>query len=293
VKNTNVSFDTAQILIITSGKNQPRICEMNNLSAPVENLRKDIRMRGESDPIMSTAWILVYLIPIFAAITAIITVFYAIFAAMTTPWIVPEEPSVVWPLVAALTTLVGLLAIIAFIVSIILTYKLVNRRNTHFKRQTFLSEDVVTAVKAVAAKKSVDVEASLSSIERTVREAKAEETEKGAVLWAILSAIIFLAQWYVYYFLMKDFYKHERREDGLWEDLTRTLDKCGVSFSLPRRTEATPNRSFVLYLILTIITVGLFGIYWLYVLLKDPNEHFKYHRQTEDQLLSTLESVAI
>jgi hypothetical protein len=92
---------------------------------------------------------------------------------------------------------------------------------------------------------------------------------------------------------MKDFYKHERREDGFWEDLSRTLDKCGITFSMPRRTETTPNRSFVLYLILAIITLGLFGIYWLYVLLKDPNEHFKYHMQVEDQLLSTLESVAI
>lgn len=266
---------------------------MKKLSVPVENLRKDIRMRDESDPIMSTAWVLVYLIPIFAAITAIFTVFYFAFVAITTPWIVPGE-AVVFPLLAVLTTL--LLAIIGFIVFIILTYKLVKRRNTHFKRQMFLTEDVVTAVKTIAAKKGIDVEVGLSSVERTVREAKAEETEKGAVLWAILTAVPYigsLAQWYVYYFLMKDFYKHERREDGFWEDLSRTLDKCGITFSMPRRTETTPNRSFVLYLILAIITLGLFGIYWLYVLLKDPNEHFKYHMQVEDQLLSTLESVAI
>ena len=269
---------------------------MNKLSVPVENLRKDIRMRDESDPKMSTAWILVYLIPIFLVIIAVIALFYIVFAAMAEPWIVPEEPSVALPLFVVLIILLVLLAIIGFIVSIILTYKLVNRRNTHFKRQMFLSEDVVAAVKTIAAKKGVDVEASLSSIERTVREAKAEETEKGAVLWAILTAVPYigsLAQWYVYYFLMKDFYKHERREDGFWEDLTRTLDKCGVTFSVPRRTETTPNRSFVLYLILTIITAGLFWIYWLYVLLKDPNEHFKHHIQTEDQLLSTLESAAI
>jgi hypothetical protein len=269
---------------------------MDNLSVPVENLRKDIRMRDESDPIMSTAWILIYLIPIFAVIIAVITVFYLVFAAMAEPWIVPEEPLVALPLFVGLIVLLVLLAIIGFIVSIILTYKLIKRRNTHFKRQMFLSEDVVTAVKTIAAKKGVDVEPILSSVERTVRETKAEETEKGAVLWAILTAVPYigsLAQWYVYYFLMKDFYKHERREDDFWEDLTRTLDKCGVTFSVPRRTEATPNRSFVLYLILTIITVGLFGIYWLYVLLKDPNEHFKYHVQAEDQLLSTLESVAI
>ncbi|MCK4320736.1 DUF4234 domain-containing protein [Candidatus Bathyarchaeota archaeon] len=256
------------------------------MSAPIEDLRKDIRMRDEADPKMSNAWLIIYLIPIFAIIIGLVSL---LFSVMLLPTLGPE---------AALPALVGiflvpLLALISFVVSIILTYKLVKRRNTHFKRKGFLFEDLISAVKSLATKKKVDVEVGLSSCERTVRETKAEETEKSAALWAILSAVVFLATWYVYYFLMKDFYKHERREDGFWEDIGKVLDKCDIKFSAPRRTEILPNRSFVLYLILNIITAGLFGIYWLYVLLKDPNEHFKYHIQVEDQLLGTLESVAI
>lgn len=255
------------------------------MSAPIEDLRKDIRMRDEADPKMSNAWLIIYLIPIFAIIIGLVSL---LFSVMLLPTLGPE---------AALPALVGiflvpLLALISFVVSIILTYKLVKRRNTHFKRQSFLFEDLINAVKSLATKKKVDVEVGLSSCERTVRETKAEETEKSAALWAILSAVVFLATWYVYYFLMKDFYKHERREDGFWEDIGKVLDKCDIKFSAPRRTEILPNRSFVLYLILNIITAGLFGIYWLYVLLKDPNEHFKYHIQIEDELLSTLESLA-
>ena len=242
-------------------------------------------MRDEADPKMSNAWLIIYLIPIFAIIIGLVSL---LFSVMLLPTLGPE---------AALPALVGiflvpLLALISFVVSIILTYKLVKRRNTHFKRQSFLFEDLISAVKSLATKKKVDVEVGLSSCERTVRETKAEETEKSAALWAILSAVVFLATWYVYYFLMKDFYKHERREDGFWEDIGKVLDKCDIKFSAPRRTEILPNRSFVLYLILNIITAGLFGIYWLYVLLKDPNEHFKYHIQIEDELLSTLESLA-
>jgi len=242
-------------------------------------------MRDEADPKMSNAWLIIYLIPIFAIIIGIVSVLFSI---ILSPMLGPE---------AALPVIVGiflvpLLGLIGFVVSIILTYKLVKRRNTHFKRQVFLFEDLISAVKSLATKKKVGVEVGLSSCERTVRETKAEETEKSAALWAILSAVVFLATWYVYYFLMKDFYKHERREDGFWEDIGKVLDKCDIKFSAPRRTEILPNRSFVLYLILNIITAGLFGIYWLYVLLKDPNEHFTYHIQIEDELLSTLESLA-
>jgi hypothetical protein len=188
---------------------------------------------------------------------------------------------------------ITLTSLINFAVAIIITYLLVNRRSTHFKRQKFLSEDIIAAINSLAKTKDIEVEAILSPVERTVREANAEETEKSAILWAILSAFVPFVQWYVNYFLMNDFYRHEQREDGFWEDLGRAMNKLGINFSVPRRTEAMPNRSFVLYLILTIITMGLFGVYWIYVLLKDPNEHFKYHIEAESQLLNALESVAI
>jgi hypothetical protein len=237
-------------------------------------------MRDESDSMLSNAWLLVYLIPIVAILLAMAFFFLAILGILVM--------GIVGILVVALAFP------IMFLVSLVLTYKLIKRRNTHFKRQQFLLEDIAKAAKAIAEKKGVDAETGLSSLERTAREAKAEETEKGAVLWAILSAIIpVIAEWYIMYFLMKDFYRHERREDGFWEDLGKVLDKLGVKFSAPRRSEILPDRSFVLYLILSIITLGLFRIYWLYVLLKDPNTHFQYHIQAEDQLLSTLESAKL
>jgi hypothetical protein len=92
---------------------------------------------------------------------------------------------------------------------------------------------------------------------------------------------------------MKDFYMHERREDNFWEDLGRTMTKLDTAFSPPRRTETTPDRDFVLYLILLIVTMGFFGVYWIYVLLNDPNEHFNYHKCAEKQLLDTLGSIEV
>lgn len=267
------------------------------MSAEIENVRKDVRMRVETDSMMSTAWILVYLLPIVLAIVwvSIFIVTMISFIATVYPTPPPGQPisTTQFESLSRLIVFVYLIAIITFVVNLIIIYKLVKRRDTHFKRQKFLFEDVVAAIKAIATKRNVDVEVGLASGERTVREVKAEETERGAVLWAILSAFVFPAIWYVWYFLMKDFYKHERREDGFWEDMTRILDKSGIKFSVSRRLEPLPERNFVLYLILMIITSGLFGIYWLYILLKDPNQHFMYHRQIEDQLLSTLETVTV
>lgn len=257
-----------------------------------ENIRKDVRMRSETDSMLSSAWILIYLLPIIAAFVWV-AVFILVFLATIATWstLPPSQPPVLINFGAFIVALY-VVVIISFIAYIVLIYKLARRRNTHFKRQIFLFEDLVAAVKRIAADKSVDVEVGLASCERTIREAKMEETEKNAVLWALLSAVTGLAAYYVWYFLMKDFYRHERREDGFWEDLRKTLDKAGVTVPMPRRIEPTPNRSFILYLILTIVTLGLFGIYWVYVLLQDPNHHFRYHVQIEDQLIPALETAA-
>ena len=267
-----------------------------NLSVEVENVRKDVQMRVETDSMMSTAWILVYLLPSILAIVWVSVFIVALFSYVATVSTTPSGQPIPTGFAASILAFIGLLyafMIVGLIVNILLIYKLVNRRNTHFKRQIFLFEDIVAAAKTITTKKGVDAEIGLASCDRTVREARADETEKGAVLWAILSAFVFPLAWYVYYFLMKDFYKHERREDGFWEDISRTLDKGGVKFSVPRRTEPLPERSFALYLVLSIVTLGFFGIYWLYVLLKDPNQHFTYHIQVEDQLLTSLETGAV
>ena len=52
--------------------------------------------------------------------------------------------------------------------------------------------------------------------------------------------------------------------------------------------KALPSRSFVLYFILSIVTLGIFEFYWSYVLIKDFNEHFKAQWQFEDSLMSVI-----
>ncbi|MDI6806169.1 MAG: hypothetical protein QMD20_05865 [Candidatus Bathyarchaeia archaeon] len=246
------------------------------MSSALENLKRDIRMRLESDTMMPSTWLLIYLIPV-------ISIVLMVLAVIASPFIGAGVAVGLWVILV-------LVSLLSFVVSIILTYKLVKRRNTHFQRQIFLSEDVLSRLKEITSTKGTSAEAEMATLERTLREVKVEETEKSAVLWAILSAIIFIASWYVYYFLMKDFYKHERREDTFFEDVGRVLGKSGITFTPPRRMKPIPDRSFVLYLIVTIITAGIFEIYWLYVLLIDPNEHFKYHIELEDELFKVLES---
>lgn len=266
------------------------------MSVEIENLKKDAHMRTITDSHMTIWWIIVYLLPIIsliiwavALVSALISYIISLIPLPPTP---DQLPAFQWtPLLSAATAGLYLTVIATFILYIILIYRLVKRRNHHFRRQIFLFEDIIAALRKTTAKKGIDAEFDIGSLDRTLREMKAEETEseKSAMLWAILSPTG-LAQLYVWYFLMKDFSKHERREDIFWAEISKILNKAGIKLEVPARTNPLPERSFALYLILNIITAGFFGIYWLYTLLNDPNIHFRYHIKIEDYILSILEN---
>ena len=266
------------------------------MSVEVENLKKDAHMRTITDSNMTIWWIIVYLLPIITLIiwaVALVSALISYIISLTPLPPTPEElPPFPWtPLLSAATAGLYLAVIVTFILFIILIYRLVKRRNHHFRRQIRLFEDITATLRKATAKKGIDAEFDIGSLDRTLREIKAEETEseKSAMLWAILSPSG-LAQLYVWYFLMKDFSKHEGREDMFWAEISKILNKAGIKLEIPARTDQLPERSFALYLILNIITAGLFGIYWLYTLLNDPNTHFRYHTKIEDQILPILEN---
>ncbi len=54
----------------------------------------------------------------------------------------------------------------------------------------------------------------------------------------------------------------------------------------------TPDRNFWLYLLFSVLTLGLFSIWWLYVIFRDGNVHTQNDAFMEDQLLNALRLAA-
>ena len=244
-------------------------------------------MRMESDSYMSAAWVIVPILPVVASILFFTGIFLTALSGgfVTTP----PTPGTTPMFAAGFAGLLAIFVVGIFAVGILyvfMLYKLVKRRNAHFNRQRFLYEDLINMAKDLASKKGVDLSLPLNNLDRTHREAMVEETEKSAALWVILTLVTGIAGLYVFYFLMKDFFKHERREDLFIDDLNRALITNGFTVNLPRRNVPIPDRSFILYFILSFITFGLFQIYWLYVLLEDPNNHFRQQALIEDTIIS-------
>ena len=246
----------------------------SRVSFLLEQVRGEVRRRSETDRRLdSYAWIIMRVIGALAAIS-----FIAL--SVTRPLGLPAGA---WLLL--------LVTVAVYLAQLVLLYMLISRRNKHFARQLRLFEYAAQLLKEASRARGIDAEARLASIERELREARDEEGERNAVLWVILTLLIGLAGLYVYYFLMRDFRKHETREDRMLEDMGAVMYKIGAILPY-RREEKIPSRSFTLYLLLSIITLGLFEIYWVYALIRDPNVHFREQGRIEDELLSRMEQVA-
>ncbi len=258
------------------------------LSIPLENLRRDLRTRLESDKQMSGAWAIVPLLPIIVGIVVVVVVVAAIFSTLSSIGPSGTPTTGTTAIGAVLVGSIFLLYFLYFVVLIlvgILIFKLVSRRNTHFNRQILLQEDIISMAKEIAVKKSLDVSILLNNMDRNVREARLEEAEKNATLYAIVGGLVWI---YSAYFLMKDFFKHERREDLFINDVLRTFNALGAPINFPYRNPPIPDRSFALYFVLTLITGSIFGVYWVYVLVTDPNNHFRQQMLMEDTIMAQL-----
>ncbi|MBT8172392.1 hypothetical protein KJN74_05935 [Candidatus Bathyarchaeota archaeon] len=263
----------------------------------LNNFRKSIQNRKETDHSLSQIWVIVFLLPIFIGIISslyflvtLIEVFSTINFSnpqtytFTYDWFSPEF--------MVIFLILGISGLINLILAFILNFLLIKRRQNHFKRQKLLSEEIIALLLSFAKIKNVELEINQFSIRKTIKKIRYND-EKNPILWAVLSVFVPFLQFYVFNFLMNDFFLHEQKEDTFLNDVGNALKNLGINFSVTQRRKNIPDRSLVLFLILTVVSAGLFIVYWIYILIKDPNEHFKYHIQVENQLLISLESARI
>ncbi|MCL4472542.1 MAG: DUF4234 domain-containing protein [Actinobacteria bacterium] len=172
-------------------------------------------------------------------------------------------------------------------------YKLLERREQHFERMVSFRTHLLDVLKekAAAAGRADEMQADINELEGMNLDATNRDRagEKSPVLWLVLSIVIGVVVYYVYYFLNDDFRAHEASEHDFMLKASEVMNKLGISTGQVMTPVVVPERNFVKYLILTIITCGIYGIYWIYTLITDPNYHFDNHAVWEQQVMSMVQ----
>ncbi len=243
-----------------------------------------MRRRSSTDRRMGYVWIIVPVLPMLAAIVLLSAIAGIVVSSI--PSLLQSSSAA--PMIAQIAALYMLVLIVIWVVLIaygLAFYFLLDRRNRHFKRQQALFAAIPTYLLAMNSQTSNEKTARLVEISD---DSIFEEHDKPAGLWAILSLIAMpVVGLVVACNLTRDIQKHEERQAAYQQTLPLALHEAGIA-SLPITPSKTHRRDLIVYLILTVITAGIFWIYWFYTLLKDYNDHFADQAVLEDQILSSL-----
>jgi hypothetical protein len=179
------------------------------------------------------------------------------------------------------------------IYDIYIHFKLIQSQQEHFARMGRFNEDLFGIIEERAAgigatqSHARDIEEIRILNEDFQRLQRGKERSPG--LWILLSIVTLgLAFIYVLYFLNTDLREHQRAEADYIEKASAVLNRLGIGKHPVVVEQVVPERSFPLYLLFTVLTVGFFEFYWAYVRIKDQNQHFLEHDRFEDQLMSLI-----
>lgn len=158
-------------------------------------------------------------------------------------------------------------------------YYSIKRRNDHFTRQAKLEELIIKKLG-----KNKNHEKSLVYL----RPIKKLIPKNEKVL--TLSTLLIIPAFYIFYFLKNDLQKHEEQEHNFLVGICALAKDFGIPLKIQSYT-TTPSFGREKYVVLSVLTFGLAGAYWLYRMFNDYNNHFKMQWLIEDELLRFLKEV--
>jgi len=242
--------------------------------------------RAQTDRLMGSAWMLIPILPILVVL-ALVAAFVQAIVPMIPNLRGFQDSVASSSMVAPLVGLYGL-AIVSMYATLFLfslaLYYLIDRRNNHFRRQELLFKTLVKYLKT----KAKSNHPTTTRLAKLSEDSIFEEQLRSAGVWAVLNIFVTpLVSVIVAFNLTQDLCKHDMRQIDFQENLTSVLAEIGTTF--PASFNVKPvKRDTILFLLLTIITAGLFWVYWFHILLKDYNEHFINQALFEDRLLAAL-----
>ena len=96
--------------------------------------------------------------------------------------------------------------------------------------------------------------------------------ERNAKAWAV-SIILVIPVFVIVYLLSRDLLVHERNQDEF------------LAAAFPERMFMTQTIPIKTYVLITIVTLGVGGVYWLYKVVNLYNAHFKAQLQVEKEVV--------
>ncbi len=261
---------------------------MSSLDELKSIVREGIYEKPVSPALVAILFLLGGILPIFL-VTLFFIVFMSAFTSQPSTIIFqPETLQLPGYFLAVFIAFLGIFIVLAVIVIALLTYvfhRWIDYRNRHFTR----SRKLYRRLYEYLLEKYPDDKASLEKYGAAV-DAYLDWRRRrmSSLFWGFIS-LIFGLYMILLSMLGMEHYTHTRYEETIIKNLNEYFTtKTGDGLPIPDEQE---YRDPLTYSLITILTFGIFGIYWAYIISSDQMNHYRFHRSFEERLIEKLEEL--
>ncbi|MBT0158894.1 hypothetical protein G4O51_02800 [Candidatus Bathyarchaeota archaeon A05DMB-2] len=144
-------------------------------------------------------------------------------------------------------------------------YRLIENRNRHFRHETLLEKQIIAFLKKQGKEQPATVD---------------DFREMNAKAWAT-AVILIVPAFAITYILSRDLLVHERRQDMF------------LAAVFPERMFMPQTIPIKKYVLITIVTLGVGIVYWLYKVINQYNAHFKAQQEIEKEIIKLMEDTKV
>lgn len=179
------------------------------------------------------------------------------------------------------------------IYSIVLFFKRTGRVDKFIVRKNDYYQSVLDYTEKYSQEKNRydDIRNDLKDLKDSVNTSFSEEIKEIKASISFLLMIITLGIWaFVWLYKMnKIWYGLQKIEQDFDDKISQIWSKLGlIKYPLSFNVDSSKNRSYALYLILSIITFGIWGLVWDFKIHTDPDNIYKEFVSIEDTILQTV-----
>ena len=109
-------------------------------------------------------------------------------------------------------------------------------------------------------------------------------------IWLIICAVAGgIGHIVLFIFLDQDLVKHDTAEVGVEYELSLIFERLGHSLPPPDQSRVKGQHNYVGRIIASVLSLGIYAIWWQYNMMTEPNRHFQTNWEQEDALSNAVQ----
>lgn len=175
-------------------------------------------------------------------------------------------------------------------------YRLFWRSVEHNKRRLEVLEAArqLAWQRTVAAGRGDELTARFQALAIQLAEMQRLTTEfRDPTIWTLISVVSSgIGQVVGYVFLDQDLVRHDRAEQGAEQELAAIFGALGVPVALPTTDATKQPHSYVGRIVALLATFGIYGLWWIYDLMIEGNDHQRRSWVSDDAFWTASSAMA-